>query len=201
MKRISRAAVVCTAAVAIGAPTAAYALNAPDHAPAGAPRPHVLVVKPGQKVRAPNGRSVWLGKDSGLCGLMKVKASRTTTSSHGGSPVTHNWTVYACSGGPKAPSPRVEWTLSDVTSNHHMLVSGDYISGKTPAGVRVRLNDGRWHEGTVLRLPGNPGRGVWFADLGPAPKYVKSTSVVVYDKAGHPVAPQKPAFATGAQVD
>ncbi|MFJ5219434.1 hypothetical protein ACIP98_32605 [Streptomyces sp. NPDC088354] len=185
MKKYVAAAV--TAAAVTGVPTVAHALTpaqapgkAAAHITAGATAHAVKaesarIVRPGQRVHAAAGVELWLTRDG----------------KHWTTPDMPEGQFRSVVDGNIDPhEPSVE--LQAETVGDQFFLSGVYVAPDSAAKVEVVTDDGTV-TGTVVRLPGHPGWGAWYA-TSPVPRPLPAPigryfhSVTVLDAADHPLA-------------
>ncbi|MFE0629276.1 hypothetical protein ACFW3D_20240 [Streptomyces sp. NPDC058864] len=179
MKKCAAATVL--AAALIGVPAVAHALT-PAQAPAEAA--HVgaaadvhpakaataRIVRPGERVHAAPGVELWLTRDG----------KHWTTPDM---PEGQFRSVVDGNIDPDEPSV----SLQAETVGGEFFLSGVYVGPDSAATVEVVTDDGTV-SGTVVRLPGHPGWGAWYAGAPvprplPAPVGSYFHSVTVFDAA------------------
>ncbi|MEZ3182630.1 hypothetical protein KYY02_29425 [Streptomyces pimonensis] len=178
----------CMAAVAVavalaGAPGAAQAVT-PAQAPAAAPAHHrigesasdtsgpVRVVAPGERVRAGAGVELWL----------------TEEGKHWSTPEMDHQFRSVVDGNIDLRTPSIG--LMAETLGDRYFLSGIHVTGHHSVRVVVDTSDGAV-TASVVRLPGTPGWGVWYADV-PLHEGLTVDGVTLYDRHGKEIASLTP---------
>ncbi|MFI9001199.1 hypothetical protein [Streptomyces sp. NPDC053541] len=155
---VSGAAAVAGLALSAGPPevTAASLPAAPSAAPSTAPAPAaplpppVRVVRPGERVAAGKGWTVWL----------------TAEGKHWSGPDGYTNARSVTDGNIALSEPGVSYQREG--GREGVLHSGLYYGTRSAGRVELREADGRTVLATLLELPGRPGWGVWYAYTAPS---------------------------------
>ncbi|MDX3238003.1 hypothetical protein PV392_20420 [Streptomyces sp. ME03-5709C] len=184
MKKYVAAAVA--AAALLGVPTVAHALTpaqtAGPAAQAGASADRhaskttsARIVRPGEHVHAAPGVELWLTRDGKHWTTPDMPEGQFRS---------------VVDGNIDRDEPNV--SMQAETVGDGFFLSGVYVAPETAAKVEVVTDDGTV-TGTVVRLPGHPGWGAWYATA-PAPRPLPAPvgryfhSVTVFDAADRPLA-------------
>ncbi|MGW1727463.1 hypothetical protein ACWCQK_31665 [Streptomyces sp. NPDC002306] len=184
MRTTKYMAATVVAAALIGVPTVAHALT-PAQAPvtpihfsiaakahAAAKAEAARIVAPGQRIHAAPGVRLWLTEEG----------KHWTTPDM---PEGQFRSVVDGNIDPHVPSVGLS---AEPVGNRYFL-SGVYVAPESAATVRVVTEEGTF-TGTVVRLPGHPGWGAWYATA-PLPGPHSDSyfhSVTLLDAAHHPLA-------------
>lgn len=183
-------AATVAAAALIGAPTMAHALTptqASAKAPAKAAHTSVTahahatkpatarIVRPGERIQAAPGVELWLTKDGKHWTTPDMPEGQFRS---------------VVDGNIDLSEPNV--SLQAETVGDQYFLSGVYVGPNSAATVKVVTDDGTV-TGTVVRLPGHPGWGAWYATTSvprplPVPPHSYFHSVTLLDAHQHPLA-------------
>ncbi|MFF5157781.1 hypothetical protein ACFY3N_16265 [Streptomyces sp. NPDC000348] len=178
----------CVAAVAVAVALAAVPgvaqAGAPAQVPAAAHAHHrtgeptsdaagsVRVVAPGERVRAGAGVELWL----------------TEEGRHWSTPETDHQFRSVVDGNIDLRSPGIGLTAETVGDRY--FLSGIYVAKHHSVRVVVDTSEGEV-TASVVRLPGRPGWGVWYADV-PLHEDLAVNGVTLYDGHGRDIASLTP---------
>ncbi|WP_431962789.1 hypothetical protein [Actinacidiphila sp. bgisy160] len=179
-------AATVAAAALLGVPTVAHALTPAQTAGAAtqvgasadahaAKAGSARIVRPGERVHAAPGVDLWLTRDGKHWTTPDMPEGQFRS---------------VVDGNIDRDEPNV--SLQTETVGDQFFLSGVYVAPETAAKVEVVTDDGTV-TGTVVRLPGHPGWGAWYATT-PTPGPLRAPvtryfhSVTVLDAANHPLA-------------
>ncbi|MEW1873076.1 hypothetical protein AB0420_34180 [Streptomyces caelestis] len=157
-----------TPAQAPGVAHAHHRISEPASSTAGA----VRVVAPGERVRAGAGVELWL----------------TEEGKHWSTPEMEHQFRSVVDGNIDLRSPGIG--LMAETVGDRCFLSGIHVTGHRSVRVVVDTSDGAV-TASVVRLPGAPGWGVWYADV-PLHEDLTVDGVTLYDKRGKEIASPTP---------
>ncbi|MFD7699229.1 hypothetical protein [Streptomyces caelestis] len=175
-KRVAAVAVAVALAGAPGVAQAVTPAQAPAHHRIGEPASNtagsVRVVAPGERVRAGAGVELWL----------------TEEGKHWSTPEMDHQFRSVVDGNIDLRSPGIGLTAETVGDRY--FLSGIHVTGHHSVRVVVDTSDGAV-TASVVRLPGKPGWGVWYADV-PLHEDLTVDGVTLYDKRGREIASLTP---------
>ncbi|MFJ5261687.1 hypothetical protein ACIQAC_14630 [Streptomyces sp. NPDC088387] len=165
-------AAVLLAAALTATPTTAHAVAshpAPPttHTQTQTPSTEVRVVAPGEQVVAGAGVELWL----------------TGEGKHWSTPEMDHQFRSVTDGNIDLNTPGIGVTMETLGDRY--FLSGIYVTGQKAVRVVVNTSDGRV-TASAIRLPGNPGWGVWYTDV-PLHDTLTINKITLYDRQGNKI--------------